>query len=191
MSILAINASPRKDGNVAGLVRAAAQGAGEKHQVDYIDLYDCRIAHCVGCMKCRPDGECVLPDDDGQRLGRLIDQAEGLIIGTPTHWSNMSAPLKDLFDRNVPRFIGQKNNGLPLPRHPGKPALILTACTTPWPFHNLAGQSRGAVKAVAKVLKSGGFKVTGRLAKPGDQKGKTAVHQGRGPGPGPGPQTLC
>ena len=46
--------------------------------------------------------------------------ADGLIVGTPTHWGNMSAQLKLLFDRNVPVFMGEKPNGFPT-----SPALVL------------------------------------------------------------------
>jgi len=36
-------------------------------------------------MKCRPDGECSLPEDDAHRVGRKIKEADGLIVGTPTY----------------------------------------------------------------------------------------------------------
>ena len=73
--------------------------------------------------------------------------ADGLIVGTPTHWGNMSAQLKLLFDRNVPVFMGEKPNGFPIPRQKGKSAAIVTACTTPWPFNFIAAESRGAIRA--------------------------------------------
>ncbi|MFO7461466.1 MAG: hypothetical protein R6X07_12680, partial [Desulfatiglandales bacterium] len=42
--------------------------------------------------------------------------------------------LKCLFDRTVPVFMGEKASGIPLPRQKGKGAVIVTACTTPWPL---------------------------------------------------------
>jgi hypothetical protein len=62
--------------------------------------------------------------------------------------------------------MGEKPSGTPIPKHKGKPALILTACTTPWPFNFIFAESRGALSAVHEVLKWSGFKTIGRLARP-------------------------
>ena len=121
-------------------------------------------------MKCRPDSECIQPEDDAHIIGRKIKIADGLIVGTPTHWGNMSAQLKLLFDRNVPVFMGEKANGFPIPRQKGKPAVIVTACTTPWPFNFIAAESRGAIRAVRQVLHYGGYKIIGNVVKPGTKK---------------------
>ena len=123
-------------------------------------------------MKCRPDGDCVLPEDDGHIVGRKIRNADGLIVGTPTHWGNMNSQLKIVFDRNVPVFMGEKPNGLPIPRQKGKRAAIVTACTTPWPFNFILPESRGAIRAVREVLNSGGYKIVGTITKPGTKKSK-------------------
>jgi multimeric flavodoxin WrbA len=130
--ILILNGSPKKSGKVATLLRAVEKGLKEKgHKVEWINVYDLKIAHCIACMKCRPDGRCILPEDGGHSAGDKIAACEGLVVGTPTHWGNMSAQLKMLFDRNVPLFMGEKPNGFPIARQKGKPALIVTACSTP------------------------------------------------------------
>ncbi len=167
MKLLILNGSPRKEGKVAALLKAVAEGAAEKHEVEWVDVYELTMRPCIACMKCRPDGECVLPADDAPRIGQKIEAAEGLIVGTPTHWGNMSSQLKVLFDRNVPVFMGEKPNGFPFPRQKGKPAAVVTACTTPWPFNFLAAESRGAVRAVWKVLNYGGYKRLGKVVMAG------------------------
>ena len=116
MKLLVLNGSPKKKGTVATLLRAVAEGAAQKHEVEWIDVYDLKMQPCLGCMKCRPDGECCLPEDDAHRVGRKIKEAGGLIVGTPTYWANMSSQLKMLLDRTVPAFISQKPNGIPIPR---------------------------------------------------------------------------
>jgi multimeric flavodoxin WrbA len=50
-------------------------------------------------------------------------RAGGIVVGTPAPWGNMSTQLKCLFDRNVPVFMGEKANGIPLPRQKGKEAM--------------------------------------------------------------------
>ena len=98
--------------------------------------------------------------------------ADALIIGTPTHWGNMCAPLKLLFDRNIPVFMGEGPRGMPVPRQKGKRAVVVTACTTPWPFNFIFPESRGAIRAVKEVLHYGGYKTVGTVTKPGTKKSK-------------------
>jgi multimeric flavodoxin WrbA len=168
MNVLILNASPRKKGTIATLLRATVQGVKQAgHTTEWVDVYDLSIKPCSACMRCRPDGTCVLPADDAQAIGRKIQAADGLIVGTPTHWGNMSAPLKCLFDRNVPIFMRESPRGLPIPRHKGKSAVIVTACTTPWPFNVIFAQSRGAIRAVKEILAYGGYTITAKVVKPG------------------------
>jgi len=112
----------------------------------------------------------LLPEDDAHRAGRIIAEADALIIGTPTHWGNMSSQLKLLLDRNVPVFMGKKSNGMPSPRQKGKPAIIVSACSTPYPFNFILKESRGAVNAVKQVLHYGGYRVLGQIVQPGTTK---------------------
>jgi len=170
MQILILNGSPRKNGTVATLLKSIWGAVSQRHDVEWIGVYDLRIKPCMACMKCRPDGECVLPEDDAHRIGRMIRQADGLVVGTPTHWGYMSAQLKLLFDRNVPVFMGERPGGFPLPRQKGKPAAIVAACTTPRPLHFFAAGSRGAVRAVREVLHYGGYRIIGRAVRPGTGK---------------------
>jgi NAD(P)H-dependent FMN reductase len=168
MKILIMNGSPKKKGTVATLLRAVAEGVAEKgHQVEWVDIYDLQMQPCQACMQCRPDKECQLMDDDAQKLGRKIKDADGLVIGTPTHWGNMSAQLKIMFDRNSTLFIKLQPRGLPIPLHKGKSAAIVTACLAPWPFNVISPESRGAIRAVKHVLKMAGFKMIGTFTKPG------------------------
>jgi NAD(P)H-dependent FMN reductase len=168
--LLVLNGSPKKQGAVARLLRAVSEAAAESHDVEWIDVYDLAMAPCSGCMRCRPDGECCLPEDDAHRIGRKIRDASGLIIGTPTYWGNMSSQLKLLLDRNVPAFMSVRSRGMPIPRHKGQPAVIVTACTAPWPFNFLLSQSRTAVRSVKIVLSYGGYRIRGVLVQPGTQQ---------------------
>jgi hypothetical protein len=171
MKILVLNGSPRKKGTIAKLLKAVAEGAKEKgNDIEWVDVYGLHMKPCTACMKCRPNGPCRLPEDDAHEVGRKISKAEGLVVGTPTHWGNMSSQLKCLFDRTVPVFMGEKASGMPLPRQNGKGAVIVTACTTPWPFDRILPESRGAVRAVREVLGYGGYKIIGKVVKPGTKK---------------------
>lgn len=169
MKILVLNGSPKRKGTISLLLSSVIKNIDKKCEIEYFNLYDLEMRPCIACMKCRPDGICTLPVDDAHRLKEKINNADALIIGTPTHWGNMSSQLKILFDRNVPVFMGESKNGFPIPRQKGKPAIIVTACSTPWPFNFIAAESRGAVNAVKEVLHYGGYNITGKIVKPGSK----------------------
>ena len=170
MKILALNGSPRRDGAVAGLLKASLVPVREAHDVEWVNVCDLHMAPCTACMACRQNGGCVLPEDGAHRVGERIRHADALVVGTPTHWGNMCAPLKLLFDRNVPVFMGKSDRGRPVPRQKGKRALIVTACDTPWPFDFLLAESRGAVRAVRHVLRAGGYRIIGSVARSGRRR---------------------
>ncbi len=170
MKLLLLNGSPKKNGVVAALADAVAESAiNDGCEVERVNLYELTMRPCIACMKCRPDNRCILPVDDAHGIGDKIRNADGLIVCTPTHWGNMSSQLKCLFDRNVPVFMGEKPNGLPLPRQKGKKAVIITACSTPWPLNFILPESRGAINAVKEVLGYGGYKIIGKVVKAGSK----------------------
>jgi len=170
MKVLVLNGSPKKNGTVTSLLQHVTQGLPEGTDVEWIDVCKLNMKFCTACMVCREKEVCVLSEDDAHVVGRKIKEADALIIGTPVHWGNMCAPLKLLFDRNVPVFMGESPRGMPIPRQKGKRAVIVTACTSPWPFNFILPESRGAIRAVKEVLHYGGYKVVGTLAKPGTKK---------------------
>lgn len=167
MNLLVINGSPRKNGNTAKLLRHLLSGVEGVHNVEWIDLIDLKVEPCHGCFGCRPDKACKLEEDDAHiigRIGRKINQADGLIVGTPTYWGNMSGTLKNLFDRNVTTFESFYAGSLPKPRQKGKKAVIITTSGAPWPINQLSSQSGGAVRALKTILHAGGYKVLGVLS---------------------------
>lgn len=167
MKGLIINGSPRKNGKIGQLMKYVAETAGD--DVELVNVYDLNIRPCTACMKCRTTECCVLPEDDGHRLARKIGEADWLVVGSPTHWGNMSAGLKNMFDRMVPVFMGENRLGIPQPRQKRKRAVVVAACTTPSPFHILFRQSRGTVRMIGEVLKTGGYR-TFSLEMPGTKK---------------------
>lgn len=158
MKVLILSGGPRKNGTTATILNKISEGVTEKHEVDLVNVYELKMKPCMGCLKCRPDKECALPEDDAQIVGRKIRDADMLVVGTPTYWGNMTGPLKTLFDRNVTTFE-YINGGLPKPNHKGKKAVIVTTSAAPWPYNLISSQSGGAVRSIKTVLKSGGFKI--------------------------------
>jgi NAD(P)H-dependent FMN reductase len=157
--ILILNCSPRKKGVTTSVLKAMADGISAENQIEWIDVNKLSIKPCIGCLKCRPDKECVLPPDDAHRIGKLLKTSDLLIVGTPTYWGNITGPLKLLFDRNVPTFEYIEGGKLPRPNLKGKKAIIVIASAGPFPFNLLPSQSGGTVRALKTVLRSGGYKI--------------------------------
>ena len=160
MNVLLLNASPRPAGIVSQAPDAAASTARQAGaETVKAELYRAPIAPCTGCMRCRATGVCPLPHDAAHELGEAIRRADLLVVGTPTYWGGMAARLKLLFERLVPGFMGESPRGIPQPRLKGRQAVVIAACTTPWPFNLLFRQSRGAVRSVREVLSTGGMRI--------------------------------
>jgi len=164
--ILILNASPRKHGVTTSILKSIADGAAADHQIEWVDVNGLSMKPCVGCLKCRPDRTCVLPQDDAHRVGALIERSDVLVVGSPTYWGNITGPLKVLFDRNVPTFeyIG---DGLPKPKHRGKKAIVVVASSAPYPINLLPSQSGGTVRALGAVLRAAGYRIAKTINVPG------------------------
>ena len=180
MKLLVINASPRRSGCVSSMldmvkVTAEAEGA----EVSVICVADLSVRSCTGCMSCRSKLECVLPEDDAQRVLRLIREADAVVIGTPCYWGNIPGNLKVLFDRMVYGLMGESRRGLPLPLHKGKRAATIATCSTPWPFNILFRQSRGAVNALREILKWSGFRIVATVEKGGTKASPALTERDR------------
>jgi len=99
MKIVIINASPRKDGATAKVLNEfASQLKHENTNISVFQLSDLNMDFCTGCCGCYKTGKCFL-DDDAKILLKSIEEADGLIIGTPCYVSGVSAQLKVFIDR--------------------------------------------------------------------------------------------
>jgi len=99
MKIVIINGSPRINGLTAGILHALernliAQGA----DVEFFNLSELSMSQCRGCCSCYMTGHCHT-NDDAEKLSGVIEEADGLVLGTPTYASNVSGYMKVLIDR--------------------------------------------------------------------------------------------
>ncbi|MCI1647967.1 MAG: flavodoxin family protein [Bacteroides sp.] len=171
MKVLIINGSPRKQGNISkmlDLIGKEVEACGA--EVSTLRVNDLEIHPCMGCMSCRDKLQCCLPEDDAQRALKQIVEADALVIGAPCYWGNMPGQLKLLFDRIVYGMMGENSREIPVPLHKGKKAVVVSTCTTPYPFNIFFNQSRGVVRALKEILKWSGFKMVATLEKAGTKK---------------------
>ena len=110
--IVAINGSPRGNGNTAQLIKEAALGAkGQNAQVKVIDLYKLEkftgCVSCFGCMLPPNQGRCICKDGLAEVLEE-IRTADGLILGTPNYLGEVTAGFRALFERLIFQYLTYK-----------------------------------------------------------------------------------
>jgi len=110
-TVVAINGSPRKEGNtsralhIVGDVLTACGIA-----VTYIQLGGMPVRGCQACGACaKLENRCVM-DDGMNEILHSVWQADGIILGSPTYFSNVSAETKAFIDRCG--YVSGANGGL-------------------------------------------------------------------------------
>ena len=103
MKVMAVNGSPRKDGNTALLIRTVlARLEAEEIETELIQIGGTPVRGCVACMKCweNQDGCCVIKDDPVNDIIEQLVGADGIILGSPTYFADVTAEMKAFIDRS-------------------------------------------------------------------------------------------
>lgn len=102
MKVVAFNGSPRKDGNTFRLINTVL-GELEKEgiETELVKIGGKKIRGCIACYKCfeNKDQRCAVTKDMLNDCIEKMVAADGIILGSPTYFANMSADLKALIDR--------------------------------------------------------------------------------------------
>ena len=106
MNVMAINGSPRKQGNTATLLNKALEGA-KSHgaETEMVHLYDLDYKGCRSCYACKLKGgksygKCAIRDSLTPVLER-IDNADALIMGSPIYLAMLSGEMKSFLERLI------------------------------------------------------------------------------------------
>jgi len=108
VKVIGIIGSPRKNSNTEILVKKAlkaAEGAGA--QTEIINLGTAEIEPCIACDICKSTGGCAIYDDMRGIIGKL-QEAHGIIMGSPVYFGNVSSHMKMFMDRSRPLRIDFK-----------------------------------------------------------------------------------
>jgi multimeric flavodoxin WrbA len=165
MKILFLNDSPRPKGYTKQVLNCIEEHLDKQHTIEWVDVNGLNIKPCTSCFQCRPNLACIMKEDDGHHVARLIRNADALVIGSPTYFGNITGPLRTLIDRSLTAFEEIAPSGLemPIPLHKGKKAAMITACNTSEPICNLPSQGAGALAAMETTLNAGGYHIVGSI----------------------------
>lgn len=104
MRVVAFNCSPRKKGNTASLITVVLEEL-EKEGIstELVQVGKRKIRGCIACYKCleEKDSRCHAGKEGdilNDCLAKMI-ASDGIIIGSPTYFSNISTEAKALIDR--------------------------------------------------------------------------------------------
>ncbi len=99
MKVLILNGSPRKDGNTAAALREVAAVLNEEGiETRTIDVGKMDIRGCLACNWCYEHGKCVI-DDPVNEIALQLEEADGLVLGSPVYYASANGTLISLLDR--------------------------------------------------------------------------------------------
>lgn len=103
MKVTAFNGSARKDGNTAIMLNVALNEL-KKQGVD-TELYQLsgkQIHGCIACYKCmeNKDQRCAVKKDVANECIEKMLESDGIILGSPTYFADISTEMKALIDRS-------------------------------------------------------------------------------------------
>ena len=113
MKAIAINGSPRVGGNTEFLLKKVLEPlAAAGWKTDFLQLGGKPIRGCLACYKCRDNKNlrCAQKDKVFDRCFEKMVDADAIILGTPTYFSDVSSEMKALLDRAG--FVARANGGL-------------------------------------------------------------------------------
>jgi multimeric flavodoxin WrbA len=160
MNILAINGSPRKQGNTSIIIREMLEGATSAGaETTEVRLHDIDLKGCMGCLSCRTDhGKCKQKDDLSPYL-EAMKTCDGLIVGSPIYMYHITGQTKIFVDRAYSLYPPDENGGYGTAIPPGKTYALVTSQGHPDPE-----QYKRPIRWLAGMTGSGfGFTEVGRI----------------------------
>ncbi len=113
MKVIAINGSPRKEGNTA----YALQTMGEIFTQQGIDFDILHVGNkavrgCLACGQCakNKDEQCIIQSDPVNEWIQAMKDADGIILGSPVYYSGVNGTMKCFLDRAF--YVASSNGNL-------------------------------------------------------------------------------
>lgn len=128
MKVVAFNGSARRDGNTAILIRKVFAGLeAEGIETELVQLAGEHIRGCAACYACvkNKNRRCVIDDDVVNTCIKKMVEADGIILGSPTYFTDVTSEIKALIDR---AGLVSRANGDMLRRKVGAAVVAVRRC---------------------------------------------------------------
>ena len=113
MRVIAFNGSARKNGNTAILIETVFRELEKASiQTEMIQLAGEKIRGCTACRKCveNKDRRCSIGDDILNTCIEKMEKADGILLGSPVYFTDVTAEMKALIDRSG--YVARANDDL-------------------------------------------------------------------------------
>jgi multimeric flavodoxin WrbA len=111
--VVALNGSARKGGNTAILLGYVLKELEQEGiETELIELSGAKIHGCLACRECskNKDRRCAQKSDMGNALIEKMQEADGILLGSPTYVADISPEIKALMDRAC--LVSKSNGGI-------------------------------------------------------------------------------
>lgn len=102
MKVVAFNGSARKDGNTTMLVNYVFEELNKEGiETEIVQLAGKHPHGCIACYQCfeKKNRRCAVDKDCINECIEKMEQADGIILASPTYFADMSTELKAIVDR--------------------------------------------------------------------------------------------
>jgi len=102
MKVVALNGSARKDGNTAILINLVFDELKKEGiETELMQLAGNPIAGCIACYKCfkNKNRRCSVDKDMLNDIIERMLQADGIILGSPTYFSDVTSGMRAFIER--------------------------------------------------------------------------------------------
>ena len=102
MKVIAFNGSARKTGNTTILLNFVLDELKKKKiETELIQLAGKPLQGCIACYKCfkNKDKRCAVKKDALNEYLQKMIEADGILLGSPTYFADISAVMKALIER--------------------------------------------------------------------------------------------
>ena len=100
MKVVLINGSPHRKGNTfIALSEVAGALEQEGVQTEIIQLGIKAVQGCIACNKCAELGHCVFQDTLYNQVREALQEADGIVVGSPVYYAGPNGALCALLDR--------------------------------------------------------------------------------------------
>jgi multimeric flavodoxin WrbA len=102
MKVVAFNGSPNKNGNTWHAIKMVADEL-EKEGIatEIIHVGNKAVRGCLACGQCvkKKNEQCIQSEDPVNEWIQLMKEADGILIGSPVHYSAIAGTMKSFLDR--------------------------------------------------------------------------------------------
>ena len=99
MKVLLLNGSPKANGNTAVALKEMEKiFLAEGIETETVHVGNKDIRGCVACVSCYQTGKCAI-DDIVNEIAPKLEEADGLVVGSPVYYASANATLVALLQR--------------------------------------------------------------------------------------------